>query len=211
MNKTTFQRHNTTRVFCTSDRVSHFDDFEASKLGYGRSSGARSQKMLRFLRKVLQYLCLFSTDTFGQRRFPFPSVESARDFYAEQTWSLNYRAHGIRQTFAVNSISTPVRTRETFPPEPPLSPLFNHLPLPRDRDKPNSCKYISNERLRTRALVKIIFRSCIFATKSTSGPAHKSFSRDSSEKKDRVDGRSNCHDTQVNRDSLPVSVRITPQ
>jgi len=103
--------------------------------------------------------CFASCETFSNIFVSFPRIPSVRDASrfralkaretssAEQTWSLNYRAHGIRQTFAVNSISTPVRTRETFPRRlPALPPLFNHLPLPRDRDKPNSCKYISNER-----------------------------------------------------------------
>lgn len=61
-----------------------------------------------------------------------------------ETWSLNYRPRGIRRTFAVNSISTLVRTRETFPRH-----FLSFPPLPRPlltsegpRQVEQACKYI---------------------------------------------------------------------
>lgn len=56
-----------------------------------------------------------------ETRFRFRALKAPRD----ETWSLNYRPRGIRQTFPVNSISTPVRTRETFPRH--LAPLPSPL------------------------------------------------------------------------------------
>lgn len=124
--------------------VLYFDGFESkpNQLRYGRSSGATRSRFLRETRSPISPIS-FICECLRLETLPFPErwKRGGRRRRGTETWPLNYRPRGIRRTFAVNSISTLVRTRETFPRHLPSLPTVSSY-FWRTATSRTACKYI---------------------------------------------------------------------